>query len=75
MLILKNINNHEDIKKIITRLQSIVSDTIIIDDYIIKSSCSMGGYCLLPLETNNIQRAIEIADKKNVLTKKSNLNH
>lgn len=73
VLILKNINNHEDIKKIITRLQSIVSDTIIIDDYIIKSSCSM-GYCLLPLETNNIQRAIEIADKKMYL-QKSNLNH
>lgn len=73
ILILKNINNHEDIKKIITRLQSIVSDTIIIDDYIIKSSCSM-GYCLLPLETNNIQRAIEIADKKMYL-QKSNLNH
>ncbi len=69
VLILKNINNREDAEKITNKLQLIVSDTILIEDYTITSSISI-GYCLLPQETNDFKKALAIADKKMYIQKK-----
>ena len=63
VLILNNIKIKEDIEKILKRIKSFVSEPITFGEVSLIVSFS-AGYAVVPEEAANIQKAIEIADKK-----------
>jgi diguanylate cyclase (GGDEF)-like protein len=68
VIIINEIRKNNSIDTIIQRIKSTVKTPITIKDTLIISSISI-GYCLVPQEAPDIEKAIEIADKKMYLQK------
>ncbi|PNR96898.1 sensor domain-containing diguanylate cyclase [Petrotoga olearia] len=69
VIILNETSETKNIDKIIQRIKLAVKTPITIKDTLIISSISL-GYCLVPEEASNIEKAVEIADKRMYLEKK-----
>ncbi|HBT50852.1 MAG TPA: hypothetical protein DEA49_01870 [Petrotoga sp.] len=69
VIIINEISEIKSIDKIIQRIKLAVKTPITINDILIISSISV-GYCLVPEEASDIEKAIEIADKRMYLEKK-----
>jgi len=68
VIIINEIRENNSIDIIIQRIKSTVKTPITIKDTLIISSISL-GYCLVPEEAPDIEKAIEIADKRMYLEK------
>ncbi len=68
VIIINEITENNSIDIIIQRIKSTVKTPITFNDILIISSISI-GYCLVPQEAPDIEKAIEIADKKMYLQK------
>ncbi|WP_121514657.1 MULTISPECIES: sensor domain-containing diguanylate cyclase [unclassified Petrotoga] len=68
VIIINEITENNNIDKIIQRIKSTVETPITIIDTLIISSISI-GYCLIPEEAPDIEKAVEIADKRMYLEK------
>ncbi|KUK84061.1 MAG: Diguanylate cyclase [Petrotoga mobilis] len=68
VIIINEITENNSIDIIIQRIKSTVKTPITIKDTLIISSISI-GYCLVPEEAPDIEKAIEIADKRMYLEK------
>ncbi len=68
VIIINEIRENNSIDTIIQRIKSIVKTPITFNDMLIISSIST-GYCLVPEEAPDIEKAIEIADKRMYLEK------